>query len=676
LVSAPANLKLRAGFRRDIHGLRAVAVLLVLAYHSGLPVPGGFVGVDVFFVISGFLITNHLAYELTSTSKLNFARFYARRARRILPAALTVAGLTVIGALAVLPTELVKSSVQDAIATVLYVPNVLFAIRGTDYLAETAPSAFQHYWSLGIEEQFYLFWPIMLFLVWRLVKSSRFRVAVIAAVVITSLLVSIYWVEVNGPGAFFLLPSRAWELGAGALIALTYGTLQSLRPASGALLAWLGIALILISALSFGEGTPFPGVAALIPVLGAVCVIAFGGVAGDLGPLRLLRVRAFQFTGTISYSLYLVHWPLLVMIPYIDWISPEFEPLSKVLTALLVVPIAWLLYRYVERPFIQGSITRVLTPRRTLLYTLSASVTVMTLALLSLAGAGLRPTDAGREATPIVQPTSIPSNPPSTQFSDFVPSNLKPSLAHASESLPDIYSNGCHLSAKDVQPLDCSIGDVSSSRSIALFGDSHAAQWFPALAAASETDKFVLHTFTKSSCPSVLVEVLLHNVRYRECDGWRDAVIERINELAPEAVVISNLSRYVGLDGQDISPSKWQQGYIELRQRLDSEIHIVVIADTPYFSETPALCLERHLESALECALPRSEAIDWRFNAASEEVSRQIQAKFVDLTDYFCDAYLCGSIVGSTLLYRDAHHISVEYSRFLSTVVGESLALP
>lgn len=667
-ATATGGSFVRAGFRPDIHGLRAIAVLLVLLYHAGLPVPGGFVGVDVFFVISGFLITNHLIYELASTARIRFARFYARRARRILPAALTVAGLTVLGALAVLPTELVKSSVQDAIATVFYVPNFVFAIRGTDYLAETAPSPFQHYWSLGVEEQFYLLWPLALFLIWKVTKSLRVRIALVTLLVIVSLALSVTLVDLSGPWAFFSLPSRAWELGTGALIALAYGQLTLLRPAFAAVLSWLGLALIIVSAVTYGEGTPFPGVAALVPVLGAACLIAFGERAGALGPLSLLRLRIFQFLGTISYSLYLVHWPLLVFTQNIDWIKPEQLDASLLIVGLLSVPAGWVMYRFVEKPFIRSKVQTSVSSRRTLAYTLGASVSVAALALSSLFLVSLRPTDSGVEASPVSEATLGPN------FTSYVPSNLEPSLATASESVPVIYSDGCHLSASDTVPQRCEFGDVAgSSATVALFGDSHAAQWFPALEQAAVVNEFSLRSFTKSSCPSVLVDLLLRNVRYSACDEWRDAAVGQINEMKPDLLVISNLSRYTALNGKPVTPTMWAEGYSELRAQIDPTIAIAVIADTPHFEATPALCLDKNLKSADECSIAEADAIDETFAVADRDATAMIGATYVDLTDYFCYRAECGTIVGSTLVYRDSHHITVEYSRLLSGALWRAL---
>ncbi|QYH35617.1 acyltransferase family protein [Salinibacterium sp. M195] len=659
----------RAGFRADIHGLRAVAVVLVLVYHAGLPLPGGYIGVDVFFVISGYLITNHLLSELASSSTIRFARFYSKRARRILPASLAVAALTIVGSFVVLPAELLKSVAKDAIATVLYVPNFVFAIRGTDYLAETAASPFQHYWSLGVEEQFYVLWPLLLFVLWRVASKDWVRITLIVAAVTASFIMSVVLVEVSPPWAYFSLPSRAWELGVGALVAIAAGKLPLPSVRLAASFAWLGLAGILFAAATYSSSTQFPGAAALLPVLGAALLIWFGGRARMSGPLVLLHFPVVQFMGTISYSLYLVHWPLIVLLAYLRPVAEDRISFISVAAALCSVPLAWLLFRFVEFPFIRSSTMPGRSPRRVLIVGLVASTAVIAVALGSLAAGALRPTDAGRTATPIVGPLD------ELVFSEFVPSNMLPSLAEASGSVPSTYASGCHLGVAEVVAPDCVFGDTESSSRVVLFGDSHAAQWFPALEASSAAHGTALYNLTKSSCPSIPVAIELENVPYRACDEWRDNSVAQINELRPSMVIVSNFSSYIGVDGDAISPESWARGYEALRQAIDPTIDVAVISDTPSFPQTPALCLAQHLNDALACSESRSHAIKADFAAANIVSSKAIGAQFVDLTDAFCDSERCGVIVGATLMYRDSHHITVEYSRILSQQLWQALTL-
>jgi len=268
-----------SGFRPDIQGLRAIAVGAVVLYHAGVPfLPGGYVGVDIFFVISGFLITSHLLGQLESHGTLRFGEFYARRARRILPASFVVLALSVAAALIWYPPLLMKDLWAAAVATALYVPNYFFASANSDYLAESSnPSLFQHYWSLGVEEQFYLLWPVLLALVWVLVRSRRALVGVLIAVVAASFALCVWLTFAAQPWAFFSLPSRAWELGVGGLVAV----LLQRRPGIveerwAAPLGWAGIAAMAASVFLFSSETLFPGAAAAVPVLGTAAVIAAG----------------------------------------------------------------------------------------------------------------------------------------------------------------------------------------------------------------------------------------------------------------------------------------------------------------------------------------------------------------------------------------------------------------
>jgi peptidoglycan/LPS O-acetylase OafA/YrhL len=289
----------RQRFRTDIQGLRAIAVGLVVLYHAGLPgLGGGYIGVDVFFVISGFLITNHLLADLFRSGKIGFASFYAKRARRILPASLLVVVLTASASLLWIAPLQLKAVIQDAAATALYVPNMLFAVQNTDYLSDQTPSLFQHYWSLGVEEQFYIVWPALIGAGFVMVRRSER---------------GLFW-GLAAPWAFFSLPTRAWELGVGGLLA--FGV-RSPRwrpsPAVARLGGWFGLSALVAAGFLYTDATVFPGLAAVGPVIASAAVIYFGNWRSRGDPSVLLSLRGIVFIGTISYSLYLVHWPALVI---------------------------------------------------------------------------------------------------------------------------------------------------------------------------------------------------------------------------------------------------------------------------------------------------------------------------------------------------------------------------
>jgi peptidoglycan/LPS O-acetylase OafA/YrhL len=316
-------------FRQDIEGLRAVAVLAVVLFHAEVPgVGGGYVGVDVFFVISGFLITGLLWREVSTTGTVRLRRFYGARARRLLPASATVGVVTAIASAVLLPPLHARTVIGDGIASALYVSNYRFILQGVDYLAATLPpSPFQHYWSLGVEEQFYLVWPAMIIGTAWLIRRARRRtgadatssqppylvvLALVAVVSFAGSLAVTHWAPFV---AFFSLPTRAWQLAVGGLVALTAGQWRRLPALPAAIAGWAGLALILLACTQFGTTTLYPGTAALLPVLGTALVIGAGCAAPSQGCGRVLALSPMRAIGRVSYSWYLWHWPVLLLAP-------------------------------------------------------------------------------------------------------------------------------------------------------------------------------------------------------------------------------------------------------------------------------------------------------------------------------------------------------------------------
>lgn len=645
----------------DIQGLRALAVLAVVLYHAGVPfLSGGYVGVDVFFVISGFLITSHLLTSLRRDGRIHFASFYAKRARRILPAALGVVALSVLAAAIWYPPLLAREVLLGAAATALYVPNYLFAAQGTNYLAETTPSLFQHYWSLGIEEQFYLLWPALLALGFA-ARRVKMLVLVVTAATILSLTLCVVLTFESQPWAFFGLPTRAWELGAGGIVALVVMYRPpAWRPALAKAIGWTGIVAILACAMFFTEGTPFPGYWAIVPVVATAMVILAG--AGKLTVTsRLLSSRPMTSIGEISYSMYLVHWPLLV----IPQAAVGFEnPLPLWVTlplGALSIPIAWLLFRYVEQPGRRWNTLTSARPRRTLVLAAAASVTVVALAGVGYAHATLRPLSTSQTAPPTVVDT-LPSS------TGYVPSNLVPSLRSASDDQPIVYEDGCHLTFEEQLMKDCVYGPESAPR-IVLFGDSHAAQWFPAVLAYAEENGYSVENQTKSSCPSVLAVTLVDGVRYRTCDEWRSQVLDRIRADPPAIVVLSNYGAGTLL-ADSTGVSGWEAALGAMLEEIQAPT--VVIADTPVFSATPSVCLSSHLDDVDPCVGDRRQLLAAPTRLAEVAATRDNNARLVDLTDYLCGER-CPPILGNTLVYRDAHHLTATFSALLAPALADAL---
>jgi peptidoglycan/LPS O-acetylase OafA/YrhL len=358
----PADRRSGASFSPGVEGLRGVAVLLVVAFHALPWVAGGFIGVDVFFVISGYLITGLLVRELVATGRIDLAAFYGRRMRRLLPAA-TVVAMVVLpaGWLAVSPLDR-PGLALDGGGAMLIVSNLRFAAAEGDYFAAVrGPSPFLHYWSLSLEEQFYLVWPGLLLLVTR---RGRVRTAAVASLVIVgigSLAFGAWLTEVAPAWGFYSLPSRAWQFALGGLLAVAVsrvpamsGRAASLARWAAALVGWTGLALVVLAVLVIDGYQPYPGLLALLPSMGALLVIAGSTAPG--GPVLLLGSRPLRFLGRISYSLYLWHWPILVIPAAAAGVALEW-PASLTLAALSVV-VAWLSWRYVEEPFRRAGTAR------------------------------------------------------------------------------------------------------------------------------------------------------------------------------------------------------------------------------------------------------------------------------------------------------------------------------
>ncbi len=358
------------GFRPDLEGLRAIAVVLVLLYHASVPgVTGGYVGVDVFFVLSGFLITGLLMRELDATGTISLAAFYARRARRLLPAVAVLILVTVIASTVVLSPLRAGEVAKDGIAAALYTSNLRFAFQATDYLqSELPPSPLLHLWSLGVEEQFYLFWPALLLIATRgvghLGALRLRRIGILAVVVATaSLALSLWLTTASEPWAFFSLPTRAWELGIGAILAVGAARLARLPSAAATGAGWVGLAMIAISGLVIDTNTPFPGLAALLPTVGCALAMLPGMVSQASMPARLLGWGPARFMGRISYSLYLWHWPLLVL-PLA--VAGGTLPLAvRVGLMIAAIPIAYASQHWLEDPIRHGRFVGIV-PRRNL----------------------------------------------------------------------------------------------------------------------------------------------------------------------------------------------------------------------------------------------------------------------------------------------------------------------
>jgi peptidoglycan/LPS O-acetylase OafA/YrhL len=681
-------------FRPDIEGLRALAVVAVVLFHAGVPgVCGGYVGVDVFFVISGFLITGLLWREVSSTGSVRLLSFYAARARRLLPASAVVGAATAIGSAVLLDPLEARQVFLDAVSCALYVGNYGFAMQGTDYLsAAVPPSPFQHYWSLGVEEQFYLVWaPLILGVAW-LFRRARRRpyLAVLALVAVASFASSLVLTHAAPPWAFFSLLTRAWELAAGGLIALTAVYWRRLPAAVAAIAGWAGVLLILLGCHLLGAATQFPGTAALLPVTGAASVIAAGCAATPFGVGRVLSLSPMRAIGRVSYSWYLWHWPVLLLAPHL--LGHPLGLGARLLAAAISGVLAIITLHTIENPLRFSSPLRK-SVGRSLALGGAATAIALSAGLILLI---VVPAPVGRG--PATRPLSVTATPPPpgsdsaayhaavvnayaqvhravVASADLraVPANLNPSLSDASGDRAAILDGGCLLAYDDVDQGDCATGDITSPTTVVLVGDSHATMWSPALRREAEQRNWRLETLGKEACPLMALPPSYPRLHrpYTECEQWRRHIIDRLTIERPRLVVLG-MNRLYG-PGYGFRPydTAWLKSLAQLTAQLRAMgSRILVLGPVPDPRSTVPNCLSAHLDDATACSPPRALAVNSSGISAEAAATEDSGGRYADVSDLFCAADRCPTIVGNTLVYRDDNHVMLQYTRALAPVVG------
>ena len=681
-AAAPSSVLPRGrSFRPDIEGLRAVAVLLVVLSHAGVPLlAGGFVGVDVFFVISGFLITTLLLREAEQTGRISVPRFYARRAVRLLPAAALVLLVTLLGARLFLPMVRLGEYARDAVAAAGYAANLRFAQVGTDYLsADQSPSPFQHFWSLAVEEQFYLVWPLLILAAAHLWRRRRSLAAVLGVLVVVSFVLSVTETARSAPWAYFGPHTRAWELGAGALLALGVSRLDRLPRLARAGLGWAGLAAIGLAAVSYDDATAFPGWRAALPVAGTVAVLAAGGAG--VGPM--LGLRPMQAIGRLSYGWYLWHWPVLLIGPAVLRVSGSL-PQKLVLVAGALV-LAWCSYRWVENPLRHRAALRRST-RLGLGLGLGLSATVAAAAVLlvllpSSVPVGKRDTDLRTALDRSAQPAETLSRAiAATHGRRKLPANLTPKLVDAHKDRPAVWGNGCHADVPaTVVPPRCFFGDPAGATTVVLFGDSHAAHWFPAMDRIAKQHHWRLVALSKSSCPAVDVRLRHASLKreYTECTAFHRSAMARIRQLDPALVVLGSSFNYEPAHPEADRNAQWRAGWGRTFDALTGGgARVAAIEDTPYMGKPVPECLAEQTDIG-KCTRSRAGALRGPAQRkAFLSYADSPRATIIRPLDWFCDA-TCPPVIGNLLVYRDSNHIATRYSAALAPLLEAALpALP
>ena len=618
----------RLGFRGDIEGLRAIAILLVIGAHAGVPwLKGGFVGVDIFFVLSGFLITGLLVQEILNTGRLRFADFYIRRLRRLLPTLVVV--LVTVGFLASLLLAPIEQTSQASAATAAigWWSNIHFALGNLDYFsAGTNTNIFLHTWSLSVEEQFYLVWPALVYL---LLSHSLLRVGVVRLrvglifVMLASFALCVFATYRAPMLAFYMMPMRAWQFSLGGLIWLYFKEPQNvLIVTKGARIphrlltatAWLGLIALFGAVLFLGHEQPYPGFYALIPTLGAACVIAAGCRGTTTGASRLLSHRLLQSIGRISYAWYLWHWPILLL--GCALISSNV-PVYRAAYVCVSLVLAASSYYCIEAPIRHQRWW--LTHQRMTIYG-----ALMVMVLCSFAFSGW---DA------------------MAYRASYSPAQLK--FIKSKLDAPIIYGMNCDTWYHSEILTPCIFGPNNATHTAVLVGDSIAGQWFPAAAELFVRPNWRLVVLTKSACPMVDHPLFYPRIgrEYVECATWRASALREIAELKPDVVLMSSVSTY------SFTKAQWMDGSARVMKQISSAAsYVFVIGATPVLPFDGPDCLAQsaarppwlRFQSGCSVTLrdiPSNQVNGW-LQVASEHFSN---VKMVNVDDLVCPGGVCSA---------------------------------
>ena len=655
--------------RLDIEGMRTIAVGSVLIGHAGVSfMAGGFVGVDVFFVLSGFLITGLLAREVSRSGRVSLSSFWARRMKRLLPASATVLVFSALVAYLYLPITQRKDFGGDIVSAALYVVNWRLADRGVDYLAEdVGQSPVQHYWSLAVEEQFYLVWPILM-LVIGLVAARRWRrgaFAVLGVATIGSFAYSVQQTADSPATAYFVSTTRIWELGIGALLALAATQVERLPGLLRAVGGWVGIAMIAYAVLVFDDSTTWPGANALVPTIGAALMIASGLSPTPGSPQRLLSIAPMVWIGGLSYSIYLWHWPILVA-AQARW--PDVRLRWVLLLMVLSVVPAYLSNRFIEDPIRFGAFFKPTGRALSLGLALTAIGVGAGLALSASVSVG-GVDEADTSDSPGAAALLDPANKDVDWSAIASVTTMRPLATEAIDDRPDFYDDGsgCQVDDGVAEPKPCVSGDPSADRTVVIVGDSKMAQWQPTFASIAEREGFRLVQLTKSSCTFADVDFAREN--REDCRAWGRTVLQDILTMKPDLVIESH--RFIDAlppgadDDKDSTEEAMVDGLTSYWSTLtDAGIPVVTLLDNPSPPNAPVYeCVAEAPDNLPSCSFELAGAVKASGAPAQRKAAAEVPGVgIMDLTSTVCpDDNRCPAVIGNVLVYRQGTHLTTTF---------------
>lgn len=673
------NIMSSQKFRLDIQGLRALAVTLVVIFHF-LPavLPGGYIGVDVFFVISGFLITAHLLREAEQSGTVKVATFWARRVRRLIPAAALVLVASAAAILLLFPVTAWRQNLEEIGFAGFYILNWKLATNAVDYFAADNPASIaQHYWSLSVEEQFYLVWPVLIILaLWIAKRTQRVSrrnaiIAVLLVVFTTSLAYSVIETARSQPSAYFITPTRAWEFAVGGLIVFL-PTAARLRRGVHAAMSWGAVLVIVICGFLFGPTTQFPGWIALVPVLATAALIWMGDSESEWSPQYLAKAGPIQLVGDTSYAIYLWHWPALIVFIQMRDRAPGW--LSSIALGALTVLLAIATKYLVEDPMRKAS-RGISRPRVTFALLAGAMAVVLAVTAVPNTIVQLRSErfqesvaagvddDSGcfgahaiRNSCPDPYAMTDTVNPEVTQ-TDSIANWID--LDHCVRWGPNLSENSCRYPGKG----------AGADTTVLLYGDSHAGHISPAVKRAAEVRGWEMREESRSACAGFeLLKPENNSEDYQTCVKWADQMVDEI-------VADDSIDIVVVAVRTSTKPNPVERASEVIGDFIESGKQVLVVREAPGISDTiPAsgeaeaapACVSNAGGADDPCAWVPPAWDEWILEAAAEN-----RVPVADLRDIVCADEVCHATIGGTIVYEDVSHFSATFSTTLAPWFGE-----
>ncbi|GAB3570661.1 acyltransferase family protein [Amycolatopsis endophytica] len=646
-------------FRPEIEGLRALACVLVVVYHVWLGRISG--GVDVFFFLTGFLITGQL-FRAGLRGRIEFRTFWARMITRLFPATLTVLLVVVVAGALVLPQARWFGTVREVFAAALYLENWQLAANATDYFAQHSDASLvQHFWSLSIQGQFYLVWPLLVAAV-AVAARKRLRLALagtLAVLAAGSLAYSVWLTAENQPLAYFTALTRIWEFALGGLLALTIDTL-TLPRVLRVVFGWVGVAGLVACGLVLQVGTVFPGYVALWPVVSAALVLLGGTTGSPVAADRLLTTRPLAYVGKLSFSLYLWHWPVLVL--YLVYRGrTEVGLLGGAVVIAVAVALSIATYHLIENPVRRSRIavrTRWSAYRFAVLAMIPVLVAAGTWQVAGLARSTA--TVAGGRDHP-----GALARTPGFVYQGAADVAPVPSPV----ALPDDWAwiDNCAESPRGAELQVCTTTpDGPPEKTLVIVGDSHPTQFIAALEPVAHRRDWQLVIMSRGSCPfSTESEI---DPDDQACRDWNAAAADEILDLRPDAVFTA-ATRDVRVGLTERTPP----GYVEQWRKIDSAgIPVLAVRDNPRYDYAPSECAELRGADAPECNPSRADFYpDEPPYDFLDDVPPNVS--FLDFSDYYCDEAVCPPVIGNVLVYLDDNHVGATYLSTMDTIVEQAI---